>query len=412
MALFPISEPQRGFGRGLEGIEKIIQNRQQAAMNQQQQKLLADQLAQQWKVHQDDYGLRQSQEQRAQQLQGAQLQDLIAKAYMNQAKASLYSGQPMGAYMDGGQGVQQRSPQMGSEVMQMPEQVPQGQTTSNFDQATMPYEQMGEVTVLSEGNPQMAQVDRMASVGLAPAPQTHYDDNGNLITRYPSGKVTLTKVGKTAQEKEIAKGFGKVQAKAYEDAISDYQTFNDLNETLKRMQSTLENHPNPEEVLGPVNQWATKFFGNPEDQALFGQIASGTGDIMLGAARNIKGAFTGRDQSLINSIKLNPSDQYYLGMGKLQYMGEVADISKRRVEKYLENIQNGMAPHKALQYAQEETNLEPVTNRYKETFKIAKAKDDINHGKKPTFASKEEADSVLNRLNEKQKLKLYRMINK
>ena len=143
-----------------------------------------------------------------------------------------------------------------------------------------------------------------------------------ITTTYPSGKIETQaiQVGRSPESIARAKEFQKSDAKFYDKVVDESRALDDIGMDLDELINTFESNPDAKNVTGPINKYLATYFGSPEQQQLVGRIATPSGNITLNAAKSIRGAFTGRDQTLINAIKPNLSDPAQVFMGKLKAM--------------------------------------------------------------------------------------------
>lgn len=209
---------------------------------------------------------------------------------------------------------------------------------------------------------------------------------------------------KVAKDKAMESGLGKIGAESYGDATKNIGILGDKQASLHRLTDVLESNPHPDQIIGPFNSWSSKYFGNPEDQKALGDIMSSSGNILMDAASGIKGAFTGRDMSFVNSMKPNANDPYFVFVGKLKAMGEATDLAKKRMEIYSENLFNKMPPHLAMQDAQKRTDFSKLNQHYSQAIKVAEDRSALQKGKMPNFSSKQEAMEFLSHLTQQEKM--------
>lgn len=401
-------------------MQPVIQREQLAEQGRYHQGSLAQQQAEMQQRQQQflqELALRKQAE--ARQAMLAPLQQELYKAQAQAAQANAAKARMWADILSGGNGniPSANEPITNKNVPSENESfIPSIQGTNNQTiQQTIPEQkpnvpEYGQEVILNQGNPRLYGLDSIAGMqGVAPA-QTHYDTEGNLITRYPSGRVTMTHVGKTGAERKFEETLGSVAGKQYENAVNTTSALEEQQSNLERLASDLEKYPHPEQVIGPINKHITDIFGTPEQQKFLGEIASSTGNIVLDAAKGIKGAFTGRDQSLINSLKPNATDRYWTFLGKLKAMGELNQLAQRRASIYADLISQKIPPHAALKIAQEKTKVEPITQKYESLLRTAEQKNALYEGKIPTFKNKQEATTFLNNLSPQDKIKLLNMM--
>lgn len=159
---------------------------------------------------------------------------------------------------------------------------------------------------------------------------------------------------------EKQKDLNKAAIKFKESLADDYSDNNNLLNNLDYLVNILERSPNTSEIVGPVNSWLTKVTGNAEERKLLGEIANASGNIALDAAKSIKGAFTGRDLSLLNSVKPNPKDTYGEFLGKLKGMSSLSRGVQSKIE-YIDKLLDAGYPRlQAEKIARENVNFDNI----------------------------------------------------
>lgn len=163
--------------------------------------------------------------------------------------------------------------------------------------------------------------------------------------------------GLSAEEEARAKGFGKEDAKQYGELTEGLKGYQNQNVALDQM-IKLSNDPEFMNVTGPVQSFLTKWSGTPEQQQLLGQLQSSSGEITLQIAPSLKGAFTGKDQTLLNGIKANPKTDFPdVFIGKLKAQKLVNNILEKRQELSAGYIRAGMPADKAIKKATDQTPI-------------------------------------------------------
>lgn len=181
----------QGFETGSNHMARLLQ-----------QKIQQQQLAQQQEHFMQNFGLQQAQENRAQQEFPHRLAQLEAETAHKNALAQMWGGFGQNEQMpnqnynqDYGVGNQaQFVPPQNQQQVQPPslQQLQQGFSPQGN---SVPYEE-----VIRQGDPGKSQLDRMSGYPGMATKHITQDSNGNLITTYPSGKVTRTKVGPNKEE--------------------------------------------------------------------------------------------------------------------------------------------------------------------------------------------------------------------
>lgn len=128
---------------------------------------------------------------------------------------------------------------------------------------------MGGETVLNPGNPKLYGFDKFAGIKGVPGAQTHYQD-GNLITRYPSGKMTMQKLGPSAEERAAQKAETAFQSKiAFEEAKNQMK---DAEQRKKIVFEAEQDAPKLRQSLDAMKRVKTIIEQNPK---LFGHWLQG-----------------------------------------------------------------------------------------------------------------------------------------
>lgn len=151
---------------------------------------------------------------------------------------------------------------------QMPGQVP-GQLPGQPQEQKLPQAMPaggeggippGQEVTVKPGNPQLEKLDRVAGlVPGIPKPQTHFAPNGMIVTRYPSGKVTLQNTGipgmktvnqETPQERQqretqtkIDVATGTDNAKTASKLVSSGRELISLVDRAKKVKDLLDENP-------------------------------------------------------------------------------------------------------------------------------------------------------------------------
>ena len=200
--------------------------------------------------------------------------------------------------------------------------------------------------------PQAAIMNHLLGLG---APQIS-DVNGKKIAITPWGNFTVAE-GLTPQQEAMQKGLGKYNAESYGKSVDSYKTLQNQEVALDNMISQLD-HPEFYNVAGPVSSFLTNWAGTPEKQQLLGSLRTSSGEIALQVAPSLKGAFTGRDQTLINTIKANPdTDMPDVFIGKLKAQKMIGSLLKERERLSAQYKYSGMPALEAEQKAARETPL-------------------------------------------------------
>lgn len=185
---------------------------------------------------------------------------------------------------------------------------------------------------------------------------------------YPSGRVEVQSinVGKNKAQLEREANIGKADAKVYDNSLEAQQTAQGAIDNLDYIKTLIGNSDDFKKIVGPVKSILAKWTGRPEDKELLGNIESAVGNIVLDAAKSIKGAFTGRDLGLINSIKPNTNDFPEIFIGKLNAMRQIAELVSKRNQLISDYIRQDYTPTEAIKMARNETQFPKYESLFKQ----------------------------------------------
>lgn len=252
--------------------------------------------------------------------------------------------------------------------------IPTGQYGSPLPPPTAGEKQ--QRVVVNQGNPQLHKLDELymqhpeyrdqfEKLGFKLSRQIKQSpETGQVFSEitYPSGRVEVQSidVGKSPMQVEREKSFGKTEGKIYDNALDAVQTAQGALDNLDYINDILKDNPAFKDVVGPVNNILAKWTGRPEDKELLGNLNTAVGNIVLDAAKSIKGAFTGRDLGLINSVKPNVNDFSDVFRGKLNAMRLLAETVSKRNRLIANYMRQGSDPENAIQRARKETNFDDI----------------------------------------------------
>ena len=186
-----------------------------------------------------------------------------------------------------------------------------------------------------------------------------------VTTKLPSGQIEhrLEKIGTSSAESERnSKSLGELEDR-YSAVSDDVSNLDNIIESLR--------NPNSKEVLGPVNSFLAYYNGSPEEQDLLGQFSTMSGNIALDAAKSIKGAFTGRDMTLLNSVKGNVKDPYGVFVGKAKAMSILAGGVQARLKIVSEMQRQGYSKIEAEETAKKTINFDGIAKQVEKTIRDA-----------------------------------------
>lgn len=247
---------------------------------------------------------------------------------------------PTSNVVGGLQGLQVNQSQVQPGMPGMGQQQPQSQLNIPGQTGSLTY-------------PQIAAAMKMAGFGQ---PQTQTVD-GNIIATSPFGNVPIYQ-GLSPQQKAFQQGLGTYNAKFYGENVESVRGLQNQNVALDELTNLIEKNPDFSKVTGPIKSVLTSWLGTPAQKELLGRLRSASGEISLQVAPAIKGAFTGRDQTLINSIKANPNDFPDVFVGKLKSQKLVNTVLMKRAELTAQYMEEGMSGFQASKRAAKEVPLD------------------------------------------------------
>lgn len=341
-------------------------------------------MSREWQQHLQDLEIQKQIQARAAQLQPLQMKLLMAQAQQAQAaanKANMWSSLLSGD--DGSSGMAQPSsaPSMGNNAQPTasglgPNNIPLANAGMNpnpiapTDQPGMtangppmqpsmvPQASPGQEMVLAEGNPRLHGLDRVAGLQGMPNVQTHYDDNGNLITRFPSGKITMMPVSPNKASQVRASEFAKGDAKIANEMTEMIPNGADLLRTYSRLDQSLADPEWRKMQDSVVAKFGTdtgrkatlamyKQAGTPQQKELIGKVQNLTRDIITKSASVFKGTFRVAEQSLLEAMKPSENDPVDVALAKLHEMQKSLTFQQFVNTRVPMLIRNGMSPQDA-----------------------------------------------------------------
>jgi len=209
---------------------------------------------------------------------------------------------------------------------------------SNMQQSTVQPEatnQLEHERIIEPGNPTLHAMDRFAGIKGIPQAQTHYDTNGNLITRYPSGKVTMQKIGPSARDIALQEGFDKQDAKIVGELQESSLGAQDLNNSYESLGEAFSNplwntiHTGLLEKGGEkgrrLNLDVVRNYGTKEQKDLLAQVETTSNELVSKMAKVFKGPFRIAEQSLIERVKPQAYDTPEAAQAKLLKLREALE---------------------------------------------------------------------------------------
>jgi hypothetical protein len=213
--------------------------------------------------------------------------------------------------------------------------------------------------------PQAAMLMKMSNMGQPKI----VDSDGKQIAITPFGNFDTGVQGLTPGEKAFATSLGEQKGKFYTNSVNDYNSYKNQGLALKTLTRAVEENPEFRNVTGRINKPITNWFGTPEQQQLLGTLQSASGEISLQVASSLKGAWTGRDQSMVDNIKAGPNDFPDVFIGKLKAQTLINNVLEERARLQAEYVEQGMSQLKASEKAANETPLEKFEPQIKELTK-------------------------------------------
>lgn len=217
-----------------------------------------------------------------------------------------------------------------------------GETVSNLEE--MPQqanqnigmgEQLGAEQVLQPGDPNKYFMDEHAGIKGIPPVQTHYDSNGNIITKWPSGKLTKQQIGPTARESKFNESLDKSDAKivgemqeASIEAQDLKQSYDVLNEAFNnplwnKMHSGLLSKGG--EKGRKLQMDVIRNYGTDAQKELLATVDTTSNELVSKMAKVFKGPFRIAEQGLIEKVKPQSYDTPQAAMQKLMILNMAID---------------------------------------------------------------------------------------
>lgn len=224
------------------------------------------------------------------------------------------------------------------------------------------------MNVLGMGGSQPQQIQGGAEPLQRPQrqPGLPQDDRTALALRNLFG---ISETPSQQMQREVETGkrkeFSKIDAKTYEDAISHYRTSNELGDSIDSLLEVFEKNPEIRDVVGPLNSSLTKYLGEKSARDVLGKVNALSGDLMQKMAGGLKGAFTGKEQGFIMSMKPNVNDPIDVAIGKIEALKALNDVGKERARlsaQYLSDPRQNISSIDALERARKEIKMPSIEN--------------------------------------------------
>lgn len=271
------------------------------------------------------------------------------------------------------------------------------------------------VSVLQEGNPSLYRIDEMykqnpqfrgdfKKLGFTESTNIKSDPSTGQVfmeRKLPSGRIELEtlQIGRRPEDIARASAIAKSDVKQYEKANESISNLDTTQNNLDYMIKTLEEHPEAKNVIGPINNWLTRYIGTSEDQLLASGLQSISGNATLSSLAELKGASSDRDVSFIKSITPTPRDQYAEFIGKTKAMSLVNKYMTKRLDLISTYINEGYSAPQAMKKARSETNIDDIKPELESlAFGKQVAQKIKNNESIPMFSSRQEAINFLSNL--------------
>ncbi len=308
----------------------------------------------------------QSQKELAEAAQKRTMQMIAEQIFRRQLQQSQGNGgNPVmsggqGAGMAGGmpgQGVPQQggmAPQQGASPAQgNAPQMGGGPQMGAAPQMTAPQLQQQQGGGQQLSYPEAAFLGHYLGMGL---PQI-MDVNGQKVAVSPFGN-TVVAQGLAPYQEALQKGLGAEAAKDYAENTNQLKSIQGQGLALDSMIDSVQNNPGFRDVTGPIGSFFTNWAGSPQNQELLGNLRSESGQIMLQIAPGIKGAWTGKDQNMVNGIKANPDTDFPdVFIGKLKAQKLVNRVLEERMSRANQYISQGIPTAEAHKRAAQDVPL-------------------------------------------------------
>jgi hypothetical protein len=352
---------EQGIASGFDMGNKLIQNLMERQKMQQQAQLAQQQAQQQAGQFQQELALRKQAEGRLgsmapfqQQLLKAQIDKANQEAAWTkmllgggEAPSNTSGGMPFSPDMSSQQGQTNQSGQsinpnysalqsaVESGVMFGGGQLKPG-SQDNIQQPIQATN-YGSQTI-QQGNPNLLAMDKFAGIKGVPPLQTHFDQDGNLVTIHPSGKITRQHISPTAGERKMEEGMASADVDIIKDlqkqlygGLGAQQTFNSMQEVLDNPEWA-KMQDNPVAIAGVPGRKATLEYyrnaGTKEQKDLIARMDTLSGKMVTQMASVFKGPFRVTEQGLIETIKPRPTDTFEAAQAKLQELKKALNIEQ------------------------------------------------------------------------------------
>jgi hypothetical protein len=241
------------------------------------------------------------------------------------------------------------------------------QKSQDNQASNQPMNPSQQNTSMISALPKDQQLDLAATL-MGFKPEHHYQE-GQEFTYNPLTGVRQRKIGETPQEKRDAENKQKNNQLLSKENLQSELSGREYGATIANAKKTFTD---PEFIkMGklhrmalshPLSKDVTQLLSSKESNTAFGNANAAAGDLVARAAKNFKGAFTGRVEGIINSYKPLPGDDADLSYGKITAIEKLHNIGqefRRLVNKYQKS---GMDAFDAIEAAEKELPLESIAD--------------------------------------------------
>ena len=267
------------------------------------------------------------------------------------------------------------SPEQPSE---QPSEQPQIQPQPEREPVT-PSSQMQGVEVLQEGNPGTANLNQYAGIKGVPKKEVTVDSDGNMITTYPNGMITKQHISPSSSEKKLSEGIAGADADVYKEMQKQAIGSMGPQKTLKSLRDVYSSPVWKNMVENDLSNYGTtgrrlnlayyKNQGTDKQKDLIGRVESLSGKMITDMAQVFKGPFRITEQTLLETIKPQPSDTFPAATAKLDELQKMADlesaVSKRTAQLM---AKEKMSALDAFERAKDEYNADEYAEVLKQKY--------------------------------------------
>ena len=261
---------------------------------------------------------------------------------------------------------------------EQPSEQPQIQPQPEREPVT-PSSQMQGVEVLQEGNPRTANLNQYAGIKGVPKKEVTVDSDGNMITTYPNGMITKQHISPSSSEKKLSEGIAGADADVYKEMQKQAIGSMGPQKTLKSLRDVYSSPVWKNMVENDLSNYGTtgrrlnlayyKNKGTDKQKDLIGRVESLSGKMITDMAQVFKGPFRITEQTLLETIKPQPSDTLPAATAKLDELQKTADlesaVSKRTAQLM---AKEKMSALDAFERAKDEYNADEYAEVLKQKY--------------------------------------------